>query len=166
MDLKMADFLADGDLIDFGPLPEDINLLLQEGVAAYYDDRDSADALFQRALDLDPSQLPTYFCLYKIHTYQRNLDDALRFATAGLTEAGRQCRLTADWRDWTAENAHWANLGAARFALYTLKALAFIHLRRNEAEQAHALLNKLCQLDPQDSVGGRVVADLAARVSG
>ena len=58
------------DGIDFGELPGEINDLLQAGVLAYRTDGEAADALFREALKLDPQALPTYFCLYKIHTYR------------------------------------------------------------------------------------------------
>ncbi|MDO9708933.1 hypothetical protein [Paracraurococcus lichenis] len=157
----MADLLAEGDLINFGPLPEAVNGLLQRGVAAYYDDRPAADALFREALRLAPGALPTYLCLYKIHTYQRNLDAALAAAHAGLAEAARQSGLPPDWRDWTPAQVTVPAEGALRFALYTLKATAFIHLRREEPAEARALLDRLALLDPTDQVGGSVIEALA-----
>jgi hypothetical protein len=51
--------------------------------------------------------------------------------------------------------------GPGRFALYTLKALAFIHLRRNDRDQANKLLAALRRLDPTGAVGWPVVAALA-----
>ena len=155
----MAAKLSEPDLIDFGDLPEAVNALLQRGVAAYRSDRPKADALFRTALEAAPQVLPTYFCLYKIHTYQGNLDDALTVAGQGLREAARQAGWDADWRRWTAH--HPVPDGAARFALYTLKALAFIHLRRDECDAAAEKLDRLSLLDPSGSVGWPVVAALA-----
>lgn len=161
---KLADQLADGDLIDFGPLPEAVNQLLQQGVALYYDNRAEADGLFRQALALDPTQLPTYYCLYKIHTYQKNLDAALLAAESGLSEAARQCGLSAAWRDWRPDSVDWRRDAATRFALYTLKALAFIFLRRNDGGQAQACLAQLRRIDPADSVGYGLVAEMAAKL--
>jgi tetratricopeptide (TPR) repeat protein len=164
MPLKMADLLEDGDLIDFGPLPEAINALLQQGVAAYYDDRPTADAVFRRALELGPQHLPVYYCLYKIHTYQRNLDLAREAALGGIREAARQANLPPDWHDWHPDDNDWSARGATRFALYTLKALAFIELRREQVNEARALLDRLALLDPADEVGGSVVDAMARRL--
>jgi tetratricopeptide (TPR) repeat protein len=149
--------------IDFGALPEAIDALLQSGVAAYRGDRLEADRLFRAALATDPSALATYFCLYKIHTYQGDLDEALKAAEAGLAEAARQALLGPDWRLWP--GPLWAPDGAVRFALYTLKALAFIRLRRGEPVEARAALARLAMLDPKDSVGWSVVAAIADGVS-
>lgn len=155
----MDEPLSDGNPIDFGTLPAAVNALLQQGVIAYRRDRSHADRLFRQALAADPHQLPTYFCLYKIHTYQGNLDEALAAAEAGLQEAARQAGWSTDWRNWPPQTAMPA--GPERFALYTLKALAFIHLRRNEPAHAQSLLDQLAHLDPSGTVGWPVVAELA-----
>ncbi len=151
------------DAINFGDLPRAINDLLQKGVAAYRRDFAAADALFREALAAAPGQLPTYFCLYKIHTYQGNLDEARAVAQSGLKEASRQAGWPEDWRDWTPQ----ADIsgGAGRFALYTLKALAFIHLRRSERRDAEAMLDALRLLDPTGEVGWPVVAELSAGIA-
>jgi tetratricopeptide (TPR) repeat protein len=151
------------DAINFGDLPEEINALLQKGVAAYRRDFAASDALFREALAAAPEQLPTYFCLYKIHTYQGNLDEARAVAEAGLHEGARQAGWPSDWRSWPPPPA--APAGAARFALYTLKALAFISLRRDERPQAEEMLDCLRKLDPAGEVGWPVVAELAAGVA-
>jgi len=156
----------EGDLIDFGEIAPEINAILQEGVALYYDDRPAADACFRRALSLAPHELPVYFCLYKIHTYQRNLAAAEEAARAGLAEAARQVGITSDWTILTPTSADWDSQGAERFYLYTLKALAFITLRKDDVPAAEAILVKLRELDPPDHVGHSVISALAARIKG
>lgn len=151
------------DSINFGELPDAINALLQKGVAAYRRDFSAADALFREALASAPEELPTYFCLYKIHAYQGNLDEARAVAQAGLLEAARQAGWPSDWREWPRQPG--VPDGAGRFALYTLKALAFISLRRDELPQAEKMLDSLKKLDPTGEVGWPVVAELAAGVA-
>jgi hypothetical protein len=155
----MLELRSEPDPINFGDLPEEIDTLLQQGVAAYRRDHARADRLFRQALEAAPTELPTYFCLYKIHTYQGNLDQALAMADLGLREAARQAGWSSDWRHWQPQ----ARIpeGAGRFALYTLKALAFIHLRRNERDDAGRMLDALKRLDPTGAVGWPVVAALA-----
>ncbi len=150
---------AEPDLINFGDLPEAINALLQQGVAAYRHDRARADQLFRQALASAPKELPTYFCLYKIHTYQGNLDHAQAAAERGLREAATQAGWNPDWRQWQPQAV--LPQGPGRFALYTLKALAFIHLRQDRRPQAKQILERLRQLDPAGAVGWPVVAALA-----
>lgn len=158
----MAELIAEGDAINFGELPEEIDALLQQGVAAYRHDRSRADSLFRQALAVAPGTLPVYFCLYKIHTYQGNLDEAQRAAENGLMEAACQAGWPLDWRRWRPPAV--LPDGAGRFALYTLKALAFIHLRQDNPQQAAEMLDALRRLDPAGAVGWPVVAALAEGV--
>ncbi len=155
----MTDILNERDTINFGDLPEEIDALLQQGVAIYRHDPAGADQLFRQALAAAPTQLPIYFCLYKIHTYQGHLDEARAAAENGLREAANQAGWTADWRKWTPRPT--VPDGPGRFALYTLKALAFIHLKLNEPARAKQMLAALRQLDPTGAVGWPVVAALA-----
>jgi hypothetical protein len=80
-------------------------------------------------------------------------------AEAGLAEAARQAGWSADWRLWLPVATGPNDPG--RFALYTLKALAFIALRDERPEDANAMLAALRKLDPQGAVGWPVVAELA-----
>jgi len=159
----MSELTLERDAINFGELPEEIDALLQQGVAAYRRDHDSADRLFRQALASAPTELPIYFCLYKIHTYQGNLDEAQAVAERGLQEAASQAGWDSDWRQWQPQPV--LPEGAGRFALYTLKALAFIHLRQNRRERALLLLDALRRLDPAGAVGWPVVAALAEGVA-
>ncbi len=160
---RMTQVFAESDTINFGDIPEEINDLLQEGVVAYRRDRKRADELFRLALAAAPTELPVYFCLYKIHTYQGNLDEAQVAAESGIREGARQAGWPLDWREW--EPQPQSLDGAGRFALYTLKALAFIHLRQDDREGAQVILDRLKWLDPTGQVGWPVVAALAEGLS-
>jgi len=150
----------DTDAIDFGDIPGAVNELLQRGVVAYRSSPALAEHYFRQALSSAPDVLPVYFCLYKIHAYQGDLTGALMAATAGLAEATRQAQLDSDVHAWSAPID--ASEGPLRFALYTLKALAFIHLKRGARGEASRLLEQLRRLDPGGHVGWPVVADLMA----
>lgn len=65
----------------------------------------------------------------------------------------------ARWRRWPAQQSQ--ATGAARFALFTLKALSFIELKRGKRETATAYLRTLSTLDPAGSVGWPAIAALA-----
>ena len=158
----MIEVFRQTDAINFGDLPAAIDALLQQGVVAYRHDRSRADDLFRQALAAAPKQLPIYFCLYKIHTCQGNLDEAQRAAESGLREAASQAGWPHDWRQWRPQAV--LPDGPGRFALYTLKALAFIHLRQDDSRQAREMLDALKQLDPVGAVGWPVVAALADAV--
>lgn len=164
-DAKMSDapkIRVTEELINFGDVLPQVNEILQRGVGLYRRDPEAADKAFREALALAPDQLPTYLCLYKIHTYQGNLDEALAIAHAGLAEATRQAGLDPDWRVWKAEEISEDVNGPGHFALYTMKALAFIHLRRDEADQSRRYLDKIAALGAMETVGGSVIEALSA----
>lgn len=150
---------ADADVVNFGELDPKTNELLQQGVVAYRTDREKADSLFKQALALTPQELAPYYCLYKIHTYMGSLDYAADVAAQGIKVATRQAGWPSDPMAWPvqAENHD----GPARFALYTLKALSFIELKRGRSETAKEYLDILSRMDPQGSVGWKVIAELA-----
>ena len=147
--------------IEFGIMPAAVDEILQHSVSLYRHDREAADAGFQKAIALDPTVLPTYLCLYKTYTYQGRLDDAHRVALAGLKEAARQAGWHSDWQLWTRDAVGDADSQPARFCLYTLKALSFIHLKRKEVAASRHILAKLEELGHLEEVGGTVVGDLA-----
>lgn len=144
--------------IDFGELPPAVDALLQQGVVAYRRSPPEAEARFRQALELAPRALPVYFCLYKVHTYQGNLDGALVAALAGLEEAANQAGWPPAFDHWPPGND--GSNQAVRFALYTLKALAFIRMKRGELQEARRILERLALLDPMGRVGWPVVRDL------
>jgi len=150
---------ADADVVNFGELDPKTNELLQQGVVAYRTDREKADSLFKQALALTPEELAPYYCLYKIHTYMGSLDYAADVAAEGMKQASLQAGWPSDPAAWPAQVD--AQDGPARFALYTLKALSFIELKRGHSETARAYLDILSRADPQGSVGWKVIEELA-----
>lgn len=158
----MNDLTRDSDLIDFGELSPAVNELLQKGVVAYRRDPERADQLFREALELSPHELPAYYCLYKIHTYMGNLEVAYAIANRGLEEATRQVEWSIDPREWPLKET--APGTAERFALYTLKALSFIELKRGNKAKAMDNLEILRAADPCGAVGWTVIYELAQGV--
>jgi tetratricopeptide (TPR) repeat protein len=159
----MNDITRDPDLIDFGELSPEVNELLQKGVLAYRREPELADRLFRQALELAPHELPAYYCLYKIHTYGGNLEEAWKVANQGMSEAVRQ----AGWSD---DPEHWPRKETApgsseRFALYTLKAMSFIQLKRGQKQKAMEMLKILKEIDPGGGIGWTVIYELAQGVA-
>ena len=150
--------------VNFGAVKPEIDALLQQGVVAYRSDFARAETFFRQALAAEPEELASYFCLYKIHTYHGDLDVALDMARTGLRKAAQQAGWPVDWRQWSAQTPF--PDGAGRFALYTLKALSFIHLRREEVAPAQEILSALARLDPKGEVGWPVVAELCEGIAG
>jgi hypothetical protein len=161
--MGVVDLRGEPETINFGDLPVAVDALLQQGVVAYRSDRKRAGQIFREALTANPSLLPIYFCLYKVHFYQGNLEEARLAAEAGLAEAARQAGWSPGWLEWRPQPV--VPGGPGHFALYTLKALAFIHLRLNDPSTASAMLDVLRLLDPAGTVGWPVIAALAEGIS-
>lgn len=142
----------------------DIDRHLQEAAAAYHD-TPLAEQHLWRALAIDPACLKVYFSLYKFYFYKHRLADAEHVTLTALETAARQGGFTADWTMLTPASTDWSCIDAPQhFYLFSLKALAFIRLRRGKTEESLALLAKLHELDPYDSVGSSVIRDLASVV--
>lgn len=138
--------------------------LLAEAAAAQGEDA-RADTLLKAAWHADPHCLAVYFAFYKFYFYRGRLLEAERAALDGLTEAAAQGGFSDDWEQLHAGSADWTQAsGPARFYLFSLKALAFIRLRRGRISEARVILARLAELDPADQVGGSVIRSLAAKI--
>jgi len=143
-------------------LPLAVNKLLQEAVESYSQPH-RAEAILWSAQAIYPQCLPVYFALYKFYFYQRRLQDAERAARLALRAAAWQGGFAPEWYSATPATADWSDaLGPQHFYLFSLKALAFIYLRRGRRTDCTAILEKLAEIDPNDSVGASVIRDLAA----
>jgi hypothetical protein len=149
-----------------GPAPAAVDRRLEDAAASYADGA-LAETLLLEAHTLDPSCLPVYFALYKFYFYKSRLADAERGALAALDAAANQAGIPADWQQLTPQSADWADTrGPQHFYLFSLKALAFIRLRLGRADEANALLAKLAELDPRDTVGSSVIGSLVTGSAG
>jgi hypothetical protein len=121
--------------------------------------QEAATLLWTAALS-SPGNLPVYYLLYKLHAGLGELDHALRAAEQGLRHAAAASGLPDDWRQVRPGDADFGRLGPARFWLFTLKAMAFIHLRSGQRATAQQLVQQIERLDPTDQVGASVVGTL------
>ncbi len=133
--------------------------------AAMYAETDKAEPLLWQAQGLAPECLAVYFALYKFYFYKGRLEDAERVTRLGLETAAHLGGIDADWsRLSLASGTDWQRHDSPQhFYLFTLKALAFIRLRQGERAESLAILDKLAELDPSDSVGASVIRALADR---
>lgn len=149
----------------FGDVPEHVDERLQAAVRARQNPAE-CEALLWEAHRLAPRVLPVFFALYKFYFNRQKLDEAERVALIGLDAAAQQIGIPADWRQLTSDGTDWTAEGPQRFVLFTLKALAFITLRRGRIADALAILGKLAEIDPGDQVGYGVIAAMARGVEG
>lgn len=139
--------------------------LLQEAADARATPR-RAESLLWTAQALDPRCLGVYFALYKFYFYGGRLADAERVTRMALEESARQAGFDPDWTLATPASCDWSDtLAPQHFYLFSLKALSFILLRRQRADESAAILAKLQALDPRDSVGASVIRDLARQLA-
>jgi predicted TPR repeat methyltransferase len=140
---------------DLGPLPPAVRKLLQDGMAAHFTDRESAESLFCQAVTLAPETPAAHRCLVKHYNRCRQFDKALAAAKDWVSAAARQAALPDDWQQWQQ---------APGTALSALKGLAFIHLRNGQSATAETAIARVLALDPEDGVGGSVIAALVAEM--
>ncbi|MDL2337419.1 MAG: hypothetical protein Q7T97_12640 [Burkholderiaceae bacterium] len=149
-----------------GDMPEAARNLLHQAAQSA---RGEVGALLWTAQALAPQALGIYYALYKHHAGLREFEQAERAAQRGLLEAAKQAGLAEDWRQVAPgsvpDGIDFRGNGAARFWLFTLKALAFIALRSGRPEDARELLARIAALDDQAHIGGEVIATLLACVT-
>lgn len=142
-------------------IPPQVNACLQEAVACA-DDFERSRELLYRAREMKPDQLEVYIALYKICFYRGHFDEAEQVALDTLQQSAKDAGFDDDWQQLNTDSTDWTvDEGPARLYLYSLKALAFIYLRKGQHDVARQVLNKLQQLDLNDLVGGSVIMDLA-----
>lgn len=149
-----------------GTVSPDVELRLSMAAAAH-DDAMTAEALLLDAQAIDPACLPVYYALYKFYFYKSRLAKAEHITLQALATAARQADFPAEWQLLTPRSADWTATGEPQhFYLFSLKALAFIRLRLGRAGEARAILAKLAELDPLDTIGASVIRALAAASAG
>lgn len=153
--------MLEGSVRFGGTVPPDVDLRLTMAAASYRD-ATTAEVLLLDAQSLDPSCLPVYYALYKFYFHRSRLVEAERITLQALIAAARQAGFPVEWQHLTPQSADWAATGEPQhFYLFSLKALAFIRLRLGRADEAQAILAKLAELDPLDTVGASVIRELA-----
>jgi tetratricopeptide (TPR) repeat protein len=123
-------------------------------------DPQRALALLWTAQVCAPECPSLYYLLYKFYARHADFEQAELAALKGLDVAASQAHLPDDWRIVTRDMADFGAPGPARFWAFTLKALAFIRLRRQDPEAARAYLDKVNELDPEGGSGAGVIEAL------
>jgi len=163
MELRSVSVMDERVLFARDMSPE-VNACMQAAVA-HADDFDRAYALMRQANALDPNELQVYIAMYKFLFYRGRLAQAEDVAREALRHAAEQGGFSVAWELLTPVSANWDDAqGPGRIYLYSMKALAFILLRKGETQNGRAILNKLTELDPMDQVGWSVIMQLAMSI--
>ena len=169
-----APFDAEGDFdvaVLGGGLPAEVEALIRDA-GLIRQDRDRALPLLMEARALAPRHPATLIALYRFHFYGHDLRAAREVAWASLRVA-REAIVSGAPEDRpcddelvlsvpiTDEQARFDP--SVRFYLFTLKGLAYLSLRLGDLDLGRRALQVLQTLDPQDRVGGAVLAQVLAR---
>lgn len=122
---------------------------------------DEALALLERARAVAPDHPAPLIALYRFYFYGHRLAEARAVGEDALsivkTVLGADFGVEPPSHDAVRYDA------AVRFYLFTLKGLAYLHMRLGEFEPARELLDELRRLDPEDQVGGAVLLHVLTR---
>lgn len=127
-----------------------------------------AESMLLQARQLEPAHPATLIALYRFYFYGHRLQqardvsvEALRVARAALDPGSAGADLLAGGLTVDDEQARFG--AATRFYLFSLRGYAYLSLRLGELDTGRAALDELRRLDPQDRVGGGVLAQVLAR---
>jgi tetratricopeptide (TPR) repeat protein len=157
-----AEAPADFDLavLGRGLPPEAERLIAAAGLVR--SDQAQAEPLLLQARALAPTHPATLIALYRFHFYGHRLREAREIAKQSL-DIGRAA-LCPDYSDELRITDEQARFDAtARFYLFVLKGYAYLSLRLGDIEAGRQALNELRELDPQDRVGGGLLAHVLKR---
>lgn len=143
------------------PMPQQASELIAQASLAYGSGKE--EALLLKANFIAPNNLSTLVALYRCYYYQHRLEDAQRVAQRALSIAASRVGFPDDWRQLNeSELAHavYQSMGLVRFYMTTLKADAYLYLRRGEIAEGRARLEKVAELDSSDHFGARALLDM------
>lgn len=159
--MQVRDLFADTPIHQDALASLDLQRLMREPIDVTLD-WDRAERLLQNVMAQLPNRLETRVALYKMYAYAGQHDKALSLIDEVLQQAAEQSGFDPDWRRLDATSACWTGAtGLVRCYLYSLKALGFVSLRKQDIATAEAVLEKLQELDRLDEVGSSVVYQLA-----
>ena len=145
-----------------GEMPPIVAGLLQQAAEAQAQPH-RVESILWSAQAMYPQCLPVYFALYKFYFYRGRLEEAENATRMALVAAASNGGFAPEWYALKRDTVDWRDtFGPQHFYLFSLKALAFIRLRRGARNDCMALLEKLAEIDPDDSVGATVIRDIAA----
>ncbi|MBB2932232.1 hypothetical protein [Paraburkholderia silvatlantica] len=146
-----------------GGLPAQAAALI-DAAGQLRDRPDEAVALLERARADAPGHPAPLIALYRFHFYGHRLAQACSAGEEALAVARRALGAGFGAIPPTGDAVRYD--AAVRFYLFTLKGLAYLQLRLGERQAARARLAELRWLDPDDVLGGALLAHVLARHEG
>ena len=141
-------------------LPPDVEgLIKQAGLLRHLPEQ--ALPLLQQARAAAPRHPAPVIALYRFYFYGHQLAQARAMGEDALAMARNA--LGPDFGDEPPGDEAVQEHAAVRFYLFLLKGLAYLNLRLDDFEEARLMLGELRRLDPQDRLGGALLAQVLAR---
>lgn len=161
MSTALEDDLGFDDAVLGRGLPADVEALIAQAGRVRHLPQE-AEALLLQARAMAPDHPATLIALYRFHFYGHRLREARVVAEEALTAA--RAALGPDFGS-VPITEHQSRFDAAtRFFLFTLKGYAYLSLRLGEFDVGRKAIAELRQLDPEDRVGGSVLAQVLQRM--
>jgi tetratricopeptide (TPR) repeat protein len=149
---------ADG-AIGGGLSPQVAALITQAGLLRHLPEQ--ALPLLEQARAAAPRHPAPLIALYRFYFYGHQLAQARAVGEDALAIARTALGLNFGDEPPSDDQARYD--AAVRFYLFTLKGLAYLNMRLGELDEARLMLAELRRLDPQDHVGGALLAHVLAR---
>ncbi|MHB1229940.1 MAG: tetratricopeptide repeat protein [Halothiobacillus sp.] len=136
-----------------GLLPLAAERELHLAARAYHDDV-KAERHLRQALEIAPKQIVVHLGLYKFYFYKGRWREAIAVAQNCLRMTADELDLSTDWQQVTPGEAAFDRFddARARFYLFVLKAYGYLQLRLGDYDAGRAVLHKVTELDPQDTI--------------
>lgn len=157
LDDAMASFAQSA--LGGGLAPEAEQLVAEAG--RLRDRPDEALARLERARAMAPGHPVPLIALYRFHFYGHRLAEARNVGEAALAVARAALGTRFDAEPPSHDAVRYD--AAVRFYLFTLKGLAYLHMRLGELDAARARLAELRRLDPNDQVGSALLLHVLTR---
>ncbi len=129
------------------------------------DDNKVKNALLLEAVNQFSDNMDAHIALYKFYFRTAQWYDAEVAAINALKVSAANGGFDRNYRKLTSTTTNWlSENSAARFYLFTLKALGVIRLRKGKVKAALWPLEKLKELDPFGEIGGLTFYDIALSI--
>lgn len=154
------DLAAFADSVIGAGLSPQVSRLIEEA-SGLQSEPDRALALLEAARAAAPQHPAPLIALYRFHFYGHRLDQARQVGEDALAIA--RTALGPQFGDEPPSDDATRHDAAVRFYLFVLKGLAYLNMRLGDMDEARLMLAGLRRLDPQDHVGGGLLAHVLAR---
>lgn len=158
--MDLLDFEAQDLYFQQADSPE-VQALISEAASLYGEG--TAELPLLRAYLRSPKSLNVLVALNRFYYYQHRLSEALLISELALQIIAAANDLPEDWRQLQLAQivrASKTQLTGIRLYLFTLKSIAFLHMRLDNLSLSAAIFEKLLAVDEKDRIGSKALLEL------